>query len=1752
MKFHIIILIFLIIFTTSKCVVAQVIPGIENNYSTDDSIVENCFGPNNRISKEIDKFYRNQERPLLDANEELFLINDQIWQRSYGESQYFLAPTVSDIHEYHQRISRLDNKVLGIKKSQSQLLYVKVTDISKELLLDMGIKVPDFIDNKILVRLPQIDIDKLTQNNIKVEFQPDYGIKRNKEFGEPDNTESTIWTEDFESSFPGGDYEVGDADPDDGNDYWDDENCDYYSSSPNECIWCADIGGEPNCQNYDDNMDAYVYTYPGINVSGYTNLKYYYARKYDTESGWDYLRRYYSSNGYSWTQAYEYTGYSDWTYVYVNLTGSWSNYYWQFRFQSDGSIHDYYGASLDYMKITGDLAGEPNLTRVAGNSSLTIVNGTIVTISITVINNGNATAGSSYVGYYLSENTSFNSSEDYLIGTDYVGSLSPNSTSYESITVDVTNISPPIPSGNYYVMFFIDHLDVVDESNEDDNCYYWSTPQVTVPLDCQPDVEYIEINGDQVAFGGTIDIELDNLNETFEIMLRGENDGSEEAYANINNLTLAFPQYTSSSDKDLISIDGSTSNDLDVGKYFGSEAQGGDQYADYIMVEGVDNNGWEPDESNKIYLDVKPKQWGDFYIEFRMGLPTDNSWNNFVHDPAGGYCPTCSESDPDIDPIKFYCYYIKVNVEQYLINTQIKNNHIFIDKTAKYGIPILFEAKLQYFNLWWRDLPNEQLQFQIYKNGSWEVIPDDNISSTSFTTDSDGVASVYYTASSNMAEGVYPIKAVYNGSSTYESCYLEKNLTLNIPQWAVFIYMCGDNDLEEAYCNSFYNDIIEAGDNDEVSIVTLFDRHDEWYTGNGDWTESRYYKICDNNTGLYENWGELNLGLDLTVINFINTAKNSCLAHNYSFIFKDHGSGCIDGIDSATNIFHEYQIINKIKNPTPMMKPDTILIRAICWDNNPGGNLTEEEIRNAFNSTNDFDQISYHACVMSTLENVYDIYDYTNYFVASEDNTYSSNWHYKDIVDEINSSTTPHQFSTIMVDKCDQQPTLAAWNNSTTNMTTLANNVSLLAERLIELLPYSGWHDIINSARNNAEKFRAYAEPWPYTYVDIREFCLELVALSSDQTLNNRANTVVNQIANTNFRIAWETSYQSTLGGLSIYFPPDKSHGWTTYFSANHLNFVQDSNQKWDDFLVAFFDITDPTCQISSPNNGGWYSSTFLVSANANDNTNGSGILWVEFQYSLNNSNWYPLPGPDSDDGKDWYGDNGWGLNFQTTNTPQHGTINDNSVWVRAKACDFAGNESIWDVCNNPFGIDNTDPSGSITINNGAATTTFNIVTLTLTGIDNLSGVTQMRFSNNGSTWSNWEAFTNSRNWDIFSYGGNTNYGMKTVYAKFKDAALNESIVYTDQIEYIISTPVIASFAINNGASSTSSPSVTLNNSATNSPTHYMASESFNFSGASWINYSTAPNFILSAGYGMKTVYLKVKNSSGVSNVISDNIEYIQVVQPPVINYFAINNGASTTTSTLVTLNNNATNAPTHYMASENFNFNGASWFTYSTAPNFTLSAGYGMKTVYFKVKNFAGNSNIFNDQIEYIDNTVPPTLILQNLTIINGQTECYNATSTITVAGSGTTVHILSGGDATFIAGERIYLKPGFHSHSGSYGHAYITLTGDYCNQQSMVANTDTLEIEPGNIPEIFVDNDPNVRIYPNPTIGHFTIDFMEKATTADILLLNYQGNQIYQIRCDNQLKMNIDISHLSGGMYIIVIKSQIQIITKKIIKVK
>jgi len=120
----------------------------------------------------------------------------------------------------------------------------------------------------------------------------------------------------------------------------------------------------------------------------------------------------------------------------------------------------------------------------------------------------------------------------------------------------------------------------------------------------------------------------------------------------------------------------------------------------------------------------------------------------------------------------------------------------------------------------------------------------------------------------------------------------------------------------------------------------------------------------------------------------------------------------------------------------------------------------------------------------------------------------------------------------------------------------------------------------------------------------------------------------------------------------------------------------------------------------------------------------------------------------------------------------------DGAWWFNLRTRDAAGNWTST-VHLGPFLIDATPPTGTLVVNAGGANASSTAVALNLTADDGPAGtgVDKMRFSNNGVTWSAWQAVAASAPWSITAGDG-----PKRVYAQFKDAAGGISAAVYDDI----------------------------------------------------------------------------------------------------------------------------------------------------------------------------------------------------------------------------------------------------------------------------------------------------------------------------------------------------------------------------------
>ena len=195
---------------------------------------------------------------------------------------------------------------------------------------------------------------------------------------------------------------------------------------------------------------------------------------------------------------------------------------------------------------------------------------------------------------------------------------------------------------------------------------------------------------------------------------------------------------------------------------------------------------------------------------------------------------------------------------------------------------------------------------------------------------------------------------------------------------------------------------------------------------------------------------------------------------------------------------------------------------------------------------------------------------------------------------------------------------------------------------------------------------------------------------------------------------------------------------------------------------ASVYDVIAPTttaAQSPAATAAGWNSSAVTVRLAAVDDPGGSGI--AKTSYTV---------------------DGGATQTYASTTPPIVSGAGTHTVscWSTDKAGNVEASKSL------TIRIETTAPTGSVAINSGAAWTNALAATLTLSASDAGSGISQMRFSNDNSSWSAWQDYATSAGWALASGAD----GTRTVYAQFSDKAGNVAAV-TDTIGLDTTAPSV-------------------------------------------------------------------------------------------------------------------------------------------------------------------------------------------------------------------------------------------------------------------------------------------------------------------------------------------------------------------------
>lgn len=175
-------------------------------------------------------------------------------------------------------------------------------------------------------------------------------------------------------------------------------------------------------------------------------------------------------------------------------------------------------------------------------------------------------------------------------------------------------------------------------------------------------------------------------------------------------------------------------------------------------------------------------------------------------------------------------------------------------------------------------------------------------------------------------------------------------------------------------------------------------------------------------------------------------------------------------------------------------------------------------------------------------------------------------------------------------------------------------------------------------------------------------------------------------------------------------------------------------------------------------------------------------------------------------------------------------------------------------------------------INGGALATGSQNVSLALEASDPDTGTAslQMRFSNDGREWADWQTFRQTTAWKL-----SAGESEKTVYAQVRDDQKNNSTVATDTIRLDSRAGDSYTLTINKGARYTNNTSVELTITAKPGTALMQVSSDGSFNGAIWEPYTSRKAWQVErykTNVITRIVYVRFKTSGEVSLPISDDI----------------------------------------------------------------------------------------------------------------------------------------------------------------------------------------------------------------------------------------------------------------------------------------
>lgn len=386
-----------------------------------------------------------------------------------------------------------------------------------------------------------------------------------------------------------------------------------------------------------------------------------------------------------------------------------------------------------------------------------------------------------------------------------------------------------------------------------------------------------------------------------------------------------------------------------------------------------------------------------------------------------------------------------------------------------------------------------------------------------------------------------------------------------IPQWTIMSYVDGNNNLDSGDLGaSFYfrkvQDMEQIGSTDDVKIVTMLSTLKEGCTAKYYHVEKHPDEMSDTiSSTVLKDVGTVDMSDPDTLKKFVNYVldQKEYQADHYMLVIADHGYG-----------WH-----------------------GICWDDSQGmnGRITMNELNEALTDIDiKFDIIAFDACLMGMVEVAYEIADFADYMVASQNVTWATidlgypEWLEKLVIDpDMDPKTLSENVAKAIYNEgvySDKDVTTSVIDLS--KIQHLCSGLKTFATDLILSASDNNTLSRIKTARENCHEEQD--EP---DFIDLKQFAGEIknAGAFSDKVLEE-ADELMDSINDA--CIFHDGNVQYARNGISIYFPRLENH----YSEANKTDYksISFSETNWHSFIEVYIDIFGDD---GGDDGGGMYSS---------------------------------------------------------------------------------------------------------------------------------------------------------------------------------------------------------------------------------------------------------------------------------------------------------------------------------------------------------------------------------------------------------------------------------------------------------------------------------------------------------------------------------------------------------------------------------